>query len=86
MHYGAYVVNDPAGKIYYIIVLFRNPCVCVRIGEREIHVFDDIGYIQRNSLKQYKRKEKSYFKVNHWTTLRQLQNSKLFESSLSIRY
>lgn len=51
MHSGAYGANGPAGKIYYITVLFRNPSVGFSIGEREINLFDDGGNVQRNSLK-----------------------------------
>lgn len=31
-------------------------------------------------------KKQSYFKVNHWPTFRQLENSQLFEHNLYIRY
>lgn len=60
-YYGAYLANDPAGKIYYIIVPFRDPSVCFRIKKREINLFDDVGYVQRNSFKWYEWKETIIF-------------------------
>lgn len=36
MYYVAYGAKGPAGKIYYIIMLFRSPSVCFILeGERE---------------------------------------------------
>lgn len=58
MHYGACDANSPAGKIHCITMLFRNPSVLFKyLKEREINLFANTGYFQRNSLKYYEWKE-----------------------------
>ena len=60
-----------ATKIYYIIMLFRNPSVGLCWKERKKNLFDDTHSYPKK-LSDMNEKKQPYFKANHWPTFRQL--------------